>query len=98
MISTRTTCTIALAAALSMPCFAQTTSGTGTGGTGTTTGATTGTTSGMSTSTAASGDTREDHGRWGWLGLLGLAGLLGLRRNSDNTAHRVDTTRTSSQR
>jgi MYXO-CTERM domain-containing protein len=92
MISTRTTCTIALATALSLPCFAQSTSGTGT----TSPGATTGTTSGTTTSTAARTD-GEDRGNWGWLGLLGLAGLLGLRRPSD-AGHRVDSTRTSAQR
>ena len=93
MISTRTTCTIALATALSMPCFAQSTSGTDTSGTA----ATTGTTSGMTTSAAPRTETRDDNSKWGWLGLLGLAGLLGLRRHPD-AGHRVDTTRTSAQR
>ena len=92
MLSTRTTCTLALATALSMPCLAQSTSGTDTSGT-----AATGTTSGMTTSTPARNDGREDHGKWGWLGLLGLVGLLGLRRHPD-AGHRVDTTRTSAQR
>jgi MYXO-CTERM domain-containing protein len=100
MLSTRTTCTIALATALSMPCFAQSTSGTdtsGSGGTTATTGTTAGSTSGMTNSTSTRGDGREDHGKWGWLGLIGLVGLLGLRRHSD-AGHRVDTTRTSAQR
>jgi len=104
MLSTRTTCTIALATALSMPCFAQSTSGTDTSGsggtaatTGTTTGSTSGMTGGMTNSTSTRGEGREDHGKWGWLGLIGLVGLLGLRRHSD-AGHRVDTTRTSAQR
>jgi|RhiMethySRZTD1v2_1073278.scaffolds.fasta_scaffold795921_2 MYXO-CTERM domain-containing protein len=93
MLSTRTTCTLALATALSMPCFAQSTTGTDTSGTA----ATTGSTSGMTTSTPARNDGRDDSGKWGLLGLLGLVGLLGLRRHSD-AGHRVDTTRTSAQR
>jgi MYXO-CTERM domain-containing protein len=91
MLSTRSTCAVALAAALSMPCFAQSTTPSGSG-----TAATTGTTSGTTTSSMNRDEDRGDHGKWGWLGLLGLVGLMGLRRQPDT--HRVDTTRTSAQR
>jgi MYXO-CTERM domain-containing protein len=79
------TCAVALAAALSVPAFAQGTSGTGTAG---------------STGTTTSADTtiRHETGRgfdWGWLGLLGLAGLLGRRRQPD--VHRVDPARTTAR-
>jgi MYXO-CTERM domain-containing protein len=85
----RKTAVIALAAALSLPAWAQSTTGSGSTGSTASPTATTGTT----TSTRRDED-REDHGKWGWLGLLGLAGLLGLRKPE----HRVDTTRTSPQR
>ena len=91
--TTRTTCALALATALSLPCFAQSTSGSDTSGT---TGAA-GTTSSMTTATPARSDGRDDRGNWGWVGLLGLAGLLGLRRHND-AGQRVDTSRTSAQR
>jgi hypothetical protein len=83
---------VALAAALSLPCFAQSTTPSGTG----TPSTTAGTTGGTTTSSMGRDDTRGDHGNWGWLGLLGLVGLMGLRRHGD--APRVDTTRTSAQR
>lgn len=82
------TCAIALAAALSMPVFAQ-----GTTGSGSSTGST------GATSTTADTTVRRDTDRgfdWGWLGLLGLAGLMGMRRQPD--VHRVDATRTTAQR
>lgn len=91
MLSTRTTCAAALAAALSMPCFAQSTTPSGTGTT-----ATPGSTGGTTTTTLNRSDDHGDRGNWGWLGLLGLAGLMGLRRHTDSP--RVDTTRTSAQR
>ncbi len=81
-------CTVALTAALSMPTFAQGTTGAG--------GSTTGSTG--ATSTAPDTTIRRDNDRgfdWGWLGLLGLAGLMGLRRHPDV---RVDTTRSTAQR
>lgn len=85
MRSTRlTTCAIALAAALSMPAFAQST------GSGTSSGSTT------ANDTAAGNINRGDNDRdfdWGLLGLLGLAGLLGLRKQPDG--YRGDPTPTS---
>ncbi|MGZ8259223.1 MAG: WGxxGxxG family protein [Caldimonas sp.] len=81
------TCALALAAAISTPSFAQTT--TGTPGVPTT----------GATNAATTSDIRrvEDRGMdWGWLGLLGLAGLVGLRRRTDGRG--VDTTRSAPQR
>ena len=65
------TCTLALAAALSMPAFSQ----------GSSTNSPSATTAAADTTT-----TRRDSDRgfdWGWLGLLGLVGLIGLRRHPD---------------
>jgi len=84
------TCAIALVAALSMPVFAQGTTGSGN---------TAGSTAAPVTTTGTDTTTRRDTDRgfdWGWLGLLGLAGLMGLRKQPDG--HRVDPVRTSTQR
>jgi hypothetical protein len=77
------TCAIALAAAVSMPTFAQ----------GSSTGATATTTAPADTTVRRDSDRGFD---WGWLGLLGLAGLMGLRRQPDTT--RADTMRPTAQR
>lgn len=85
MRSTRTTrCAIVLAAALSLPAFAQ--------GTGPTESA-----EASRSATTADNTLRDDDGgfEWGWLGLIGLAGLLGLRKQPG--IHRTDTTRTPSR-
>ena len=81
-------CAVAIAAALSMPAFAQ-----GTTGTGNSTGSTGAMTSSSDTSVRHDSDRAFD---WGWLGLIGLVGLMGLRKQPDAT--RLGATRTSSQR
>jgi hypothetical protein len=76
--------TVAMAAVMSMPAIAQTTSGGGT-------------TAGTAARSTTSETRRDDRGfDWGWLGLIGLAGLLGRRKATH--VHRVDTTGTTAQR
>ena len=60
------------------PAWAQDTTGTGSGTSGTTTDA---------------GDNRDEGFDLGWLGLLGLAGLAGLRKPAPTVVHRDSSVR-----
>ncbi|WP_409346203.1 WGxxGxxG family protein [Paenibacillus sp. MBLB4367] len=80
---------MALSLFLSLPAFAEGTTGTGMGAANTSTANPAGNTNAYGTGTTNFGNnttrayaTNDNHMDWGWLGLLGLLGLAGLRNRS----------------